>query len=75
MDIVTDVPDLTALARRILMALQVSGRACWRNPYTTRVIGQLPGVRSSDLTVQVRVLKRAFVPVDDSGRPQRGEVA
>ncbi len=44
-------------------------------PYTTEVIGQLPGVQSADLTLQVQVLKRAFVPIDDSGRPQGREVS
>jgi DNA-binding Lrp family transcriptional regulator len=44
-------------------------------PYTTDVIGQLPGVQSADLTLQVQVLKRAFVPIDDAGRPQGREAS
>ena len=44
-------------------------------PYTTDVIGQLPGVQSADLTLQVQVLKRAFVPIDDAGRPQGRETS
>ncbi len=39
-------------------------------PYTTDVIGQLPGLQAADLTLQVQVLKRAWVPIDDGGRPQ-----
>ena len=44
-------------------------------PYTTEVIGQLPGVQSADLTLQVRALKRAWVPIDDDGRPQPREMS
>lgn len=39
--------------------------------YGTEVVGQLPGVQSADLTLQVQALKRAFLPIDDSGRPRR----
>lgn len=42
-------------------------------PYTTEVIGQLPGVQSADLTLQVQALKRAWVPIGDDGRPQPRE--
>lgn len=43
-------------------------------PYTTEVIGQLPGVQSADLTLQVQALKRAWVPIGDDGRPQPREM-
>lgn len=43
-------------------------------PYTTEVIGQLPGVQSADLTLQVQGLKRAWVPIDDDGRPRPEEM-
>lgn len=38
--------------------------------YTTEVVGQLPGLRSADLTLQVQTLKRAWVPIGDDGRPE-----
>ena len=41
--------------------------------YTTHVIGELPGVVSADLTLQVQTLKRAWVPIDDDGRPSTKE--
>lgn len=44
-------------------------------PYTTEVIGQLPGVQSAELAIQVQVLKRAWVPVDDDGRPTTREMS
>jgi DNA-binding Lrp family transcriptional regulator len=44
-------------------------------PYTTDVIGQLPGLRSADLTLQVQTLKRAWVPVGDDGRLEHREVS
>ncbi len=44
-------------------------------PYTTEVIGQLPGLQSADLTLQVQALKRAWVPIDDDGRPRPKESA
>ena len=44
-------------------------------PYTTEVVGQLPGVQSADLTLQVQALKRAWVPIDDDGRPRPKEQA
>ena len=43
-------------------------------PYTTEVVGRLPGVQSAELTLQVRALKRAWVPIDDDGRPRPQEV-
>ena len=43
--------------------------------YTTHVIGELPGVVSADLTLQVQTLKRAWVPIDDNGRPSTKEHA
>lgn len=39
-------------------------------PYTTEVVGRLPGVQSADLTLHVQALKRAWVPIDDDGRPR-----
>jgi DNA-binding Lrp family transcriptional regulator len=36
--------------------------------YLTRTVGGLPGVRSSDLTLQVRTLKRAWIHIDEDGR-------
>ncbi|MFI5614482.1 Lrp/AsnC family transcriptional regulator [Amycolatopsis sp. NPDC051903] len=39
-------------------------------PYTTDVVGRLRGLRSADLAMQVQVLKRAWVPVDDDGKPR-----
>jgi DNA-binding Lrp family transcriptional regulator len=44
-------------------------------PYTTEVVGHLPGVQSAELTLQVQALKRAWVPIDDDGRPRPQEVA
>lgn len=44
-------------------------------PYTTEVIGQLPGLQSADLTLQVQALKRAWVPISDDGRPQPREAS
>lgn len=44
-------------------------------PYTTHVIGELPGVVSADLTLQVQTLKRAWVPIDSDGRPSTKEKA
>jgi DNA-binding Lrp family transcriptional regulator len=41
--------------------------------YTTHAIGELPGVVSADLTLQVQTLKRAWVPIDDNGRPSPKE--
>lgn len=35
--------------------------------YSTDVIGALPGVHTSDITLQVRTLKRAWVPLEDDG--------
>jgi DNA-binding Lrp family transcriptional regulator len=43
-------------------------------PFTTGVIGQLPGLRSADLALQVQVLKRAWVLIDDDGKPSSQEV-
>ena len=37
-------------------------------PYTTDVIGQLPGVQNAEMTLQVQTLKSAWVPVEDDGR-------
>jgi len=37
--------------------------------YTTHVIGELPGLVSADLTLQVQTLKRAWVRIDADGRP------
>jgi DNA-binding Lrp family transcriptional regulator len=44
-------------------------------PYTTHVIGELPGVVSADLTLQVHTLKRAWVPMDEDGRPATKEIS
>jgi len=41
--------------------------------YTTHVIGELPGLVSADLTLQVQTLKRAWVPIDAEGRPSPKE--
>lgn len=41
--------------------------------YTTQVVGQLPGLVSADLTLQVQTLKRAWVPIGADGRPSRKE--
>lgn len=41
-------------------------------PYTTDVVGQLPGVKSAELNLQIQALKRAWIPIDDFGRPARG---
>jgi DNA-binding Lrp family transcriptional regulator len=43
--------------------------------YTTHVIGELPGLVSADLTLQVQTLKRAWVPIDADGRPSPKEHA
>lgn len=43
--------------------------------YTTHVIGELPGVVSADLTLQVRTLKRAWVSIDADGRTSPKEQA
>ena len=37
--------------------------------YTTRDIGEVPGIISADLTLQVRSFKRAWVPIGENGRP------
>ncbi len=42
--------------------------------YTTQAIGALPGVVSADLSMQVQVLKRAWVPIDPHGRPAPQEL-
>jgi DNA-binding Lrp family transcriptional regulator len=42
-------------------------------PYTTDDIGELPGLQAADLTLQVQALKRAWVPIDDDGRPRPEE--
>jgi DNA-binding Lrp family transcriptional regulator len=42
-------------------------------PYTTEVVGRLPGVQSADLTLQVQALKRAWTAIDDDGRPRPQE--
>lgn len=44
-------------------------------PYTTEVIGQLPGLQSADLTLQVQALKRAWVPISGDGRPHPQEAS
>lgn len=35
--------------------------------YTTDVVGALPGLRSADITLQLRTLKRAWVPTSTAG--------
>ena len=37
--------------------------------YMTDVVGALPGVRTADMTLQARTLKRAYVRIDDDGTP------
>lgn len=39
--------------------------------YVARVIGELPGLVSADLTLQVQTLKRAWIRIDPDGRPFR----
>lgn len=45
-------------------------------PYTTDVVGALPGVHAADLTLQLRTLKRAWTPTQhataDDPRPRHG---
>lgn len=37
--------------------------------YTTQVVGALPGLQAADITMQVRTLKRAWVPIAPDGTP------
>lgn len=44
-------------------------------PYTTEVIGALPGVRAADMTLQIRTYKRAWTPTPGAGDEPSGAAA
>jgi DNA-binding Lrp family transcriptional regulator len=39
--------------------------------YLTEVVGALPGVRTADMTLQARTLKRAYVRINPDGTRER----
>jgi hypothetical protein len=68
---------LDDLDRRLVAALQLNGRASWTPGYgdlyhyMTHVVGALPGVRTADMTLQARTLKRAWVRINPDGTRER----